>query len=238
LFTSGAGDDGFWASPPAIAAKWSMRVTDGAGRFMPFTFDIEGATRVGRAAREVCGIGPAASSSNVIGLPEPAGNPPDDRSIPVLPLFSTPARPVPSGHASIVLQLADQDGRPVAGALVRATLPRSRPAFGMSDGRGMAVIPVPYPELEDAHASPPAGTPKRLQQQSWPATIEFFSDPNLKKTSQPELCAVLAQLERQPARIDGQPPATRSIKTTLEYGMPLVVSAPGRSEVRIRVASS
>lgn len=237
-FTSGTGDDAFWASPPAVAARWSMNVVDRAGRFLPFTFDVEGATRVGKAAREVCGIGPAASGSDIAGFPEPAGSPPDDRSMPVLPLFSAPARPIPSGFVSISAQLADPDGRAVAGALVRVKLPRSRPAFGMSDSRGMAVIAVGYPELEDAHASPPVGTPKPLQRQTWPVTLEIFSDPGLEHASQPDLCAVLAQLDRQPAHIVGQSPPATSIETTLEYGMPLVVSAPGRSELRIDAASS
>lgn len=237
-FTSGAGDDAFWASPPPVAAKWSIGVTDLAGRFLPFTFDVEGATRVGRTAREVCGVGPAAVSSDVSGLPAPGGGAPNGRSMPVLPLFSGPARPIARGYATITVQLADADGRAVAGALVRIKLPRSRPAFGMSDSRGMTVIPVAYPELEDAHASPPVGTPKPLQRQTWPATLEFFTDPGLERPSQPELCAVLAQLSRQPAQIVGQSPAATSIETTLEYGIPLVVGAPGRSELRIDAANA
>ena len=237
-FTSGVGDDAFWASPPAVAAKWSMNVTDRAGRFLPFTFDVEGATRVGAAAREVCGIGSAAFASDVTGLAARAGSPPNERSMPVLPLFSTPARPMPSGFVSITAQLSDPDGRAVAGAIVRVKLPRSRPAFGMSDSRGMTVIAVAYPELEDAHASPPVGTPRPLQRQTWPVTVEIFADPGLERADQPDLCAVLAQLDRQPARIVGQSPPATSIETTLEYGMPLVVSEPGRSELRIDAASS
>ena len=237
-FTSGAGDADFWDNPPPVAARWSMAVTDRAGRFQPFTFDVEGAIRVGRTAREVCGIGSAAIASDVTGLAAAAGSPRDDRSMPVLPLFSTPARPIPGGYVPITTQLSDPDGRAIAGALVRVTLPRSRPAFGMSDGRGVAVIPVAYPELEDAHASPPASTPRPLQRQTWPVTVEVFVDPDLERPERPDLCAVLAQLDRQPARIVGQSPPATALETTLEYGMPLVVSEPGRSELRIDAASS
>ena len=234
-FTSGAGDDAFWASPPPVSAKWSIAVADPAGHFLPFTFEVEGAARVGQRALEVCGIGPAAEETNVLGLPGPVVGA-IDRTMPVLPLFSSIARPIPSGFTTITVQLADPDDRPVAGAMVRASLPRSRPAFGMSDSRGMAVIPVAYPELEDAHASPPVATAKPLQRQSWPVTIEVFADPDLERPEQPDLCAALAQLDRSAARIVGQSPPANSVETTLQYGVPLVVSELGRSELRVDAA--
>jgi hypothetical protein len=236
-FTSGRGDDEFWANPPADLARWTMAVADSAGRFLPFTFEVEGAVRVGRTAREVCGIGVAASPPEITALAELAGSPPDG-SMPVLPLFSSPARHVPAGFATVSAQLADPDGRPVRGAIVRVTVPRSRPAYGLSDDRGMALVPVAYPELEDAHASPPVGTPRPLREQSWPATVEVFADPMLADPARPDLCAVLAQLDGPAARLVGLPQPDTSIRTTLEYGKPLVVSAPGRSELLVDAATS
>ena len=237
-FTSGSGDDGFWASPPAVAAQWEMSVIDGAGRFLPFTFDVEGAVRVGQAAREVCGIGPASARSDVTGLGDAAGSPPEERAMPVVPLFSAPARPIPAGFAIVTAQLLDPGDRPVAGAIVRVSPPRSRPAYGMSDGRGMTVVAVAYPELEDAHASPPVGTPRPLQEQSWPVTVEVFTDPSVNRPSPPDLCAVLAQLRGQPARLVGQSPPETSLRATLEYGKPLAVSTLGRSELVVEPVTS
>lgn len=237
-FTSGQGDAAFWASPPAVAAAWSMRVTDGGGRFLPFTFDAEGAIRVGKAAGEVCGIGPAARTSDVAGLPAVPASPPEDRSMPVLPLFSTTARPIPGGFAPVWAQLQDLDGKPVSGAILRVSLPRSRPAYGMSDGRGMAVVPVAYPELQDAHASPPAGTPRPLREQSWQLTVEVFTDPAVNRSGVPDLCAALGQLDGPPAHLVGQSPPDTSIRATLEFGKPLAISTPGRSELLVDAVTS
>ena len=235
-FASGVGDDAFWASPPSDVGRWRVEVTDAARRFLPFAFAIDGAVRVGLVAREVCGIGVAGASSSVAGLHTVAS--PPGATMPVLPLFPAPSRAVPSGVAPISAQLETRDARPVAGALVRVTLPGPTYAFGMSDATGSVLVLAPYPELDEAHLSPPSGNPKPVREQTWPVTAEVFWDPSLAAPDRPDLCEVLDQLDRPPQPLVGQASPGTAVQTTLRYGTALVLTTPGQSELVLDAASS
>ena len=226
-----AGDAAFWASPPPYEMAWSVDVDDPGGRFAAFTFEVDRAVRIGRTAREVCGIdGRATPAVSGVAVASPPDASPPETTLPLLPLFSAPARPRPSGAAMATLQLQTTDDRPVPFAIVELTPAGAPPAFGLTDRRGMAVVYLPYPELEDAHGSPPPATRRPLHQQTWRVSLRVFATPWAVWPDRPDLCDVLDQLSGPPARLveDGTTVVT-VLNETLEYGRPLGVQTAGRS---------
>jgi hypothetical protein len=241
-FVAGAGDGAFWASPPSLPAAWTVEVDDPLGRFLSFRFDVEGASRVGRTAREVCRLPQAAPAHPVLGLGlpgSPPGDEPPDAGLPVLPLFSAPSRPRDASLAMLTAQLETLDGRPAAGAVVRVAPPGLPPAHGVASAAGTAVVLFPYPEPEDARLSPPAATRRALAAQSWDGLrVSVFFDAVPADPARPDLCALLDQLGGPAVPIHaGDGSVVPFLEVTLEYGKPLVVRTAGRSALLLDAGS-
>jgi hypothetical protein len=226
-----AGGAAFWASPPPYDLAWSVDVDDPSGRFAPFSFEVDRAIRIGRTAREVCGIdGMWGPGLGVIGATSPPEASRPEAAMPILPLFSAPARPWPSGAAAVTVQLETTDGRAVPFAVVEVVPAGARTAYGLTDARGVAIVLLPYPELEDGHGSPPPATRRPLHEQSWRVGIRVFATPWATWPARPDLCDVLGQLDDPPARLMETDSSVATVmNVTLEYGRPLGVQTAGHS---------
>jgi hypothetical protein len=138
-FEHGAGDVGFWASPPPAPPIGTVEVSDRLGRYLPFSFGPDAPARIGQQAREVCG----APAGGVLGLSDAS---PPEPSMPVLPLFSAASRATPQGMARLSAQLESTAGTPLAGAMVRVDPPGDHPWYGLADARGSVTVLFPYPK--------------------------------------------------------------------------------------------
>jgi hypothetical protein len=212
-FEHGAGDDAFWASPPAGPAMGTIEVSDPLGRYLPFSFSPDGPARFGRAAREVCAL----PAGGILGL---SGDSPPEPAMPVLPLFSAASRIVPQGMARLSAQLETAGGVPAAGAIVRVSPPGEAAAFGLADGRGVATVLMPYPRPSQPLLSPPAASPNAAQHWDQIGVSVFWA--GIPPTSPPDLCDLLSQIESSPvAVLASQSPDTVLLSVQLDFGVPL-----------------
>jgi hypothetical protein len=213
-FEQGAGDDAFWASPPAAPAIGTVELSDPLGRYLPFSFSPDGPARVGQLAREVCGL----PATRILGL---SGGSPPEPAMPVLPLFSAANRIAPQGMARLSAQLETVDGVPAAGAIIRVSPPGEPPTFGLADNRGVVTALVPYPRPTQPLLSPPAGLGANAAQH-WDhiAVSAFWAAAS--PSSPPDLCDALAQIESSPVPIlASQSPDTELTTVQLDFGVPL-----------------
>jgi hypothetical protein len=214
-FEDGPGDAAFWTSPPTVADGGVIEVDDPSGQFLPFSFRPDVPTRIGQITREIC----APSAGGI--LAQPPASPPE-AGLPILPLFSTAARPLPSGMARVSAQLETTDGRPVTGAIVRVRPAGEPPAYGQSDDRGVVTVLVPYPRPAQPLLSPPSIEATPLAAQSWDdVTVSAFWSPR-PPDRYPDICESLAQLDSPPvALLADTSPAAELTSVRLEYGAPL-----------------
>jgi hypothetical protein len=213
-FEHGAGDDAFWASPPAGPALGMVDVEDPLGRYLPFRFSPDGPARVGQLAREVCGL----PAGGILGL---SGGSPPEPSMPVLPLFSAASRTAPQGMAMLSAQLETADGTPAAGAIVRVSPPGEAPTFGLADQRGVATALVPYPRPAQPLLSPPSGAGSSAAGH-WDdvAVSVFWAGTPL--ASPPDICTVLSQIDAgSVAILASQSPDVELTTVQLDVGVPL-----------------
>jgi hypothetical protein len=218
-FETGDGSTAFWQNLPP-PRPFVIEVKDDARCFQPFQFTalVPGRGLFGWKCPQA---GPALSPDGTV------------------PLYSAPARPVPSGLAVVraELHVAGQDV-PAAWATLEATLNGSLLARGLADDQGRVVLLFPYPEpLLLELESPPPGTQRPFTQQSW--SLDFtvrYDAPAGPMPRLPDLCQALSQW---PAQVE--PLAS----TTLVYGQELVlrglqnVSPPAvRSVVLVTPAGS
>jgi len=213
-FEHGAGDDAFWASPPAGPPIGTIEISDPLGRYLPFAFTPDGPARVGRLAREVCAL----PGHGILGLSEAS---PPETAMPVLPMFSSAGRIVPQGMARLSAQLETAGGVPAAGAIVRVSPPAERPTFGLADSRGVVTAFVPYPRPSQRLLSPPsAGGSNDSQHWDDIAVDVFWSAAPF--TSPPDLCELLSQIETSPVVVLGsRSPDVELVSVQLDVGVPL-----------------
>jgi hypothetical protein len=228
-FSQGAGDDAFWEEPPSFAGQGVVEVSDLTGCYLPFRVTVAATHRAGRLAREVCGI----PGSPPWDLVPTLGDPPE-RTIPVVPLFSSPSRPAPSGTAQIIAQLVTVDGRPAAGAVMEVAPPTAPAALGLADRRGMVTVHLPWPP-PDGQLQPAPAPAVPLSRQRWDGVVVrvWYGDvmppevpPDAGRSGPsalPDLCELLGQTLEQPVRVLGQEPATPLAEQTLRFGQPLIL---------------
>ena len=193
---------------PAALRHYILDVSDEAGRFLPFSFDVE------------C---PAS------GLFLPAclhASPPQSA---YLPLFSAATRTAPGAMAVVRAELRDaRTGAPAAWALVRAEYQGHELGRGLADAEGKLILIFPFPEPQPA--SPPAGYPWR-----WPIRLlAAYASPAGAVSTHPPLCAVLAQ---PPARLlEDASPAVELGEQQLEVGRELIVTSGAANHVLVEPA--
>ena len=210
----GAGDDAFWASPPA-SSSIAFTVVDTRGNFLPFAFGADVPLR-GLFAED-CGL--------------PVSSPPD-ALVGGVPLFSAPARVAPAGIAAVRADLWDVDAdAPAAWAVLEVSAGGST-YRGVADTQGRTVVLLPYPEPPWHGSSPPPGS-RSLSNQAWPLTASVRYAPPVSPPlgDVPELCTVLTQAEGTLLAADS--PTTVLGPQILAFGRELVLRTPGRSVLHV-----
>ena len=176
---NGPGDAAFWANLPS-KRPFAIEVQDQYRRFQPFLLTADLPVR-GLLTWE-CG----ATES----LPSPVS---------MVPLFSSPARPVPSEMAVLRADLWDQEAdAPAAWAVLEAHIPGQPPVRGFADDAGRIVLIFPYPEPIDFVfgdlISPPPGTAGLpLTQHEWTIQLQATYTHLHPVPLIPELCTTLTQ---------------------------------------------
>jgi hypothetical protein len=207
----GAGDDAFWASPPA-QAELRLELADELGRYLPFRFAAHAPAR-GLLA-ETCG---------------PSS--PPDADVPGVPLFSAPSRVVGGGLAGVYADLWDTvAGRPAAAAVLEVTAGPGTTVRGIADEQGRVLVLLPYPEPPWQTGSPPP-TAVALSEQSWTLGLDVRYDPAAAPGPAPDLCAVLSQPPATPLAALSPPVALTA--ATLTFGQPLTLRTPGHSVLHL-----
>jgi hypothetical protein len=213
--TFGAGDDAFWASPPAMT-EIGFTVVDALRRFLPFAFTADVPMR-GLFAED-CGL--------------PVLSPPD-ATVGSVPLFSAPSRVAPAGIAAVRADLWDVEAdAPAAWAVLEVSAGAGPTYRGVADDRGRTVVLLPYPEPQWHTTSPPPGS-RALSDQTWPLAVAVrYAPPASPPVGDvPDLCAVLTQGEG--TLLEADSPTTPLGSQTLAFGRELVLRTPGRSVLHV-----
>lgn len=207
----GAGDDAFWASPPAHV-ELELELVDELGRYLPFRFAAHAPAR----GLFVESCGPSS---------------PPEVEVPGVPLFSAPGRVVPGGLASVRADLWDTAAdRPAASALLEVTAGPGTTVRGVADAAGRVLVLLPYPEPPWQTGSPPP-TAVALSEQTWTLGLAVRYDPALEPGAAPDLCAVLGQPPATP--LAALSPAVALSTATLTFGQPLTLRTPGHSVLHL-----
>lgn len=208
-FELGVGDAGSWQR--LQSRPYVIEVCDRHGCFQPFT------------------VNQALPTQGVAILPCPLPASPPMKAVPI---FSSPARPVPEGMAVLRAELlAHMPGQavpvPASWAVLVAHLAGQPPARGVADREGRVAVIFPYPEPIANPArpmSPPYPSGQSLWDQEWPVRLEAFYDPVAPPPWVPDLCRTLAQ---GPASLWADSSGTRPLPDqTLRYGQELIVRHP------------
>ncbi len=162
-----------------------------------------------------------------------------------VPLFSSPARPVPSGLAAVRGQVAERDPSGQAGAaagwaLVTASTDGVTYA-ALADARGMFALFLPYAAtLPPLAGSPPHGA-LPFDQLTWPISVQVFYEPahqrrvpGLDPRDPPDVRSILEQRSARVYDTPTQPGS--SVVRPLRLGRELVVATDQRSELLIDAA--
>jgi hypothetical protein len=219
----GAGDDAFWASPPAISTI-GFTVVDRLGQFLPFAFTADVPFR-GLFAED-CGL---------------AASPPD-AIVGGVPLFSAPSRIVPAGIAAVRAELWDVEAHaPAAWAVLEVSAGAGPVHRGVADAGGRTVVLLPYPEPPWHSSSPPPGS-RALSEQTWPLTLAVryapaHGSPPLPDPASdvvPDLCSVLTQPTGTLLAADS--PSTVLGPQILTFGRELVLRTSDQSVLHVLTA--
>jgi hypothetical protein len=205
----GAGDDAFWAAPPA-SGRFTFELTDRDGRFVPFRFTME-------APHRGLFVPPCVAAAESPPAPERA-----------VPLFSAPSRPAPPGLATVRADLWDAAAdAPAAGAVLEVAAAGMAPCTGIADQQGRVVVLPSYPEPRWDGASPPPGA-SALARQQWTVTATARYAPG----TEPDLCQMLMQ---PPATLlADESPVADLPPQTLTFGRELVLRSTGRPVLLVR----
>lgn len=206
----GAGDDGFWASPPD-QAHIVLELADERRRYLGFRFDSDAPLR--GLFRESCG---------------PAS--PPEVEVPGVPLFSAPGRTVPAGLAAVRADLWDLHAdAPAAAAVLAIEAAPGVTVRGVADEQGRVLVLLPYPEPPWQTGSPPP-TAVALSAQTWTLGVSIRYEPaatGAGEVAPPDLCAVL--LQAPATALAALSPAVDLTTATLTFGQPLTLRTPGHS---------
>lgn len=239
-----AGDE---ASPPA-ARRYRIEVTDAAGRFLPVAFNADLPAPSRGLFDSGCTFPGSPPWTPALG--SPPGSPPS-RAVPVVPLFSAPARPVPPGMAVLRAQLellpsnpSGQQGTAASWALLEVSYQGRSLGLGATDGNGLGTVVFPYPEPMSLELSPPGPGPGavRLSDQSWTLGVQAYFGGGSAPAGMaaappsgiPDLCDLLDQQSAMLLDESGAPLTS----VLLRYGRELVVRASPRSTVLLVPAGS
>lgn len=173
---NGTGDTNFWRDLPT-SRPFVIEVIDRSWRFQPFSFTA------GLPARGlftwVCGS-PLSGAAMV-------------------PLYSSPTRPVPGGMAVLRADLWDPLAHvPASWAFLSASAAGQLLAGGFADFYGRVALIFPYPAPPgfvdaDSPDAPPEIVHAPLAQQQWSVQLEAAYAPLFPVPSVPDLCATLTQ---------------------------------------------
>jgi len=217
----GKGDAGFWVGVTPPSSPFNIEVVDERGRFQPFQFTVD---------LPVKGLLPWA--------PDVADSPPS--VLPVLPLYSTPARTVPAGMAVLRADLKDWIAdRPAAWAVLEARFDGQSPVRGIAGKDGRIALVFPYPEplsgpLGSPPGSPPSGERKPLLEQNWAVMLKAWYSASGMLSNRPDLSSVFMQ---QPVTLLATvSPETSLDSATLEFGKELTLKTAAHSELLIKSA--
>jgi hypothetical protein len=207
----GAGDDAFWASPPAHA-QLTLELADELGRYLSFRFAAEAPAR--GLFVETCG---------------PSS--PPELDVPGVPLFSAPSRIVPGGLAGVRADLWDTVAdRPAAFAVLEVTAVPGPTVRGVADADGRVLVLLPYPEPPWQTGSPPP-TAVPLSEQTWTLDLAARYAPASSLEAPPDMCDVLGQ---PPATLLASlSPPVALTTATLTFGQPLALRTPGHSVLHL-----
>jgi hypothetical protein len=218
-FEYSVNDEERWTPDPP-KRLFMVEIIDAQSRFLPTQFAIQAPAR-------------ALSVGDEFGSPIlPA--------LRTLPLFSSPARPVPGGFAMVRAQLFE-DGReaPAAWTLVEvavSVLNRTVTAQGIADRQGRLALIFPYPEPTNVGlGSPVGGGPQLLSQQSWTLTFRAWHDFDPQPADFVNLDRVLDLTARTPDNLwDYGSPFLPFTQADLVFGRELVVPVrlPGDTRPR------
>lgn len=211
-----SGDEDALLFSPPLPRPFLIQVEDRRGSFMPICFGVEL---------------PLAASG--LYQPTPLGSPLGDEP-PRFYLFSSPARPAPSGLAAVRATLtAPGDQTPAAYALLEVA-ENGRRWYGLTDSRGCLTILFPYPTFITALGTSPPGLPPT--QQRWPLTIRARYDPDLNTTLEAGQLPTLRQIRNQPDALlwpTAAGPAAATLSTELTIGQELILRTGSQSNLWI-----
>ncbi len=204
-FEFGAGDDVFWQQ--VQARPHVLQVSDRNGHFQPFTIDQPLPAR---------------------GVAVPPCLPPPISPTAAVPVFSTPARPVPEAtavlRANVIYAPARSEPRPASWAVLEVHVAGQPTARGVADREGRVAVMFPYPEPSASPVrplSPPDASGLPLWHQEWTVRLAAFYDPVTPAPSVPDLCRTLGQ---PAAMLWADSDGTRQVPDqTLRYGRESIV---------------
>lgn len=182
---NGEGDKDYWERlTDAQRRPFRIKVTDSEGHFNPFTLNVTAPQRRVYAYR----------CADATVMPNARNG--------AIPLFSRPARPIPSGIAVIRAEVKPDD-KPAAWAVVEVRQSTTVLGHGLVDERGQVAVIFPYP---------PPNIRTNLLKQSWQLELHTYYDALSSNDSKiPDLCELLKQ------------PLIRQQTVTLQYGQELIV---------------
>lgn len=205
----GAGDAAYW-SAQTPRYPFVLEVRDPDDRFLPFSLDVL------LPHRRLLGITFTSPISSP--LATQTGS-----SIQSLPIFSSPARPLPDAMAALRAEIVDSGaGVPASWAVVEAKGPGQPAAMGLADAAGRVLLPLPYPKPVVSLLSPGSpGLP--LTSQTWPIDLTVRYRRRVTVPVIPDLADLLTQ---PIATVWEDVARTASLtQATLRFGRDLVVAS-------------
>jgi hypothetical protein len=193
----GAGDDAYWSNLP-VTRNFRVDVADADDRFLPTAFEI------------------VLPHRRVFTDPDPTGR--------GVPLFSTPARPVPGSLAVARALLWDvRNAVPAAWALLELRLGAATLGRGVSGPDGQVAVIFAWPKLPSSVTPPPP-----LSTQTWTVTLRFFYE---HLAERPLLADVLGQAEGR--LLDDDAPEQPHTPPAMRYGTELLLASSTSTEHRL-----
>lgn len=211
-----------------LQRRFVVAVEDPRGRFLPAAFVLD-------LPREERGPYPAVE----------AGSLPED-SVPGVPLFSAPARPVPPGAAAVRAELRDAaTGEPAAHALLEVEVD-GESWLGLADGGGRVAVYFPVPTFRHVLVGsfPEGGAPPH--EHTWELTIRVRWASGAVSVAPEGGFPLLATVSDQPpGLLHGEAPgslvpgeAVDALSETLVHGRETVVRSRGSSFLLVSSAPS
>jgi hypothetical protein len=156
-----------------------------------------------------------------------------------VPLFSSPARPTPSGQGAIRGELWDHDADgPASWAMITATIGTGDELVTVADARGMFALFVPYsaalPELE---GDPPQSTTPMGELQ-WNVTLRVWYQPDAQQRVPGSDVPSIRSITEQPqgAIYSSDTVSAPTLVKPLRFGVELVVNTENHARLLVDAA--